>query len=257
MDTNGGGGGASQDFIERPLEKSGEAGDVTKISNTEDEVSENLNKNNIGQCATNLIVTKSHDQKPELVAKPIKEGYEIGSYFFGNDIEVFLWRIQDELWFVEKTGTSITVYRDEGTFADMVLSTDSVIWRLLYANNNPEEFAGDNWNNDGVLWALEDEFEIAAHELRQSLDNMVLKLRVEPIFSAVSKEVLNQETPALKLIAVGGAEKLGSSPSTGETFWKVGDSYWCSEETTAKIRAEVLDRETVERSQVISALIPG
>ena len=209
-----------------------------------------------GEVVTGLTDETHHSKKPELGVKPIVNGHEILSYTYDDGYKRTVWNIQDELWIVQSSDTSVVAYRDVGTRADLILKMDIEIGNLLYANNYPMEFAGENKGDEDYLRVLEEEFADESSRLHETLEGLVDGLFFGSVSDVVSKVEQHQKNPALRLVAVGNTEMLGSDPKTGEAFWRVGDSYWCSEEDSSGIRARVLDDETLQRSRVISTLIP-
>ena len=204
-------------------------------------------------------------EKASLAVQPIEYGYRIDDYRFAwnKTIDYTLWNIRDELWIVLCTESSLKAYRDIGTRAELVLALEKEINGLTAAYQfaedyvgDYEDFAGSFESIDAYRSQIEFDCENEAFRLKSIMDESVWRMFIHPLKGVVSKVEQNQKTPALELVAVGDAEKLGSNPATGETFWRVGDTYWCAEESPSGIQAEVLDQEALERSHVISKLIP-
>ena len=195
-----------------------------------------------------------------LAVKPIKDLYslELGDVSYENGESWTAWLVGDETWCVHTTKTSIVAKRVEGTRVDVIRAIEEDITQLLFAENYASDDEEQLYHTEDGDWIDLHSIEVEIKELERCKAELLPGLFHLPSTKTVSSddEYRNGQEAPMSIYPVGDATRLGTDATTGESFWKVSDSYWCSTERRHETTAEKLDEEAIRRSRLITKFIP-
>ena len=195
-----------------------------------------------------------------LAVKPIDNLYslELGNVSYENGESWTAWLIGDETWCVHISKTSIVAKRVEGTRVDVIRAIEEDLTQLWFAENYASDDEEQLYHTEDGGWIDLPSIEVEIKELERCKAKLLPGLFHLPLIKTVSsddEERNGQEAP-MSIYPVGDSTRLGTDATTGESFWKVSDSYWCSTERRHETTAEKLDEEAIRRSRLISQFIP-
>lgn len=200
------------------------------------------------------------DTPGRLEVKPIKNLYslELGDISYENGESWTAWLVGDETWCVHTSKTSVVAKRVEGTRVDVIRAIEEDITQLWFAENYASDDEEQLYHTEDGDWIDLHSIEVEIKELERCKAVLLPGLFQLPFTKTTSsddEERNGQEAP-MSIFPVGDSTRLGTDAITGESFWKVSDSYWCSTERRHETSAEKLDEEAIRRSRLISQFIP-